>query len=78
VQQQFFEVGEGRGNHPEGIALVVEQLRVGFDRRDDHPVKRKQQHEQEHAERDVQRDPAAGQRLEELEPGAFLIFGHAR
>ena len=54
--------------HPERIALARQQLLVRLERRDDHPVEREQQHDQERRQRDVDGDDAPRQRHEVVHP----------
>src|SRR5439155_11385281 len=64
VEQQLLDVRERRAMNPERVALARQQLLVRLERRDHHPIERKQQHEQKHAERQPQREEPARRRLQ--------------
>jgi len=73
VEEQLPDVGERRVRHPERAeALVVVQLVLAFEGRDAHPVKGEEQHEEEHAERQPERDRAG---LPGLEVGHAAFVG---
>ncbi len=65
LEQEPVDVLEGRRPGPERIVAVeVEQLLVRFDGGERHPIEREQQHDQDHTERQIERDQPARQRLE--------------
>ena len=64
-EQQLLDVLQRRMHHPERVVgLHVDQLLVGFDRRQPHPVEREQQHDEDDEQRQIQRHQPARQRLQ--------------
>src|SRR6266404_3226455 len=79
LEQQLVDVLEGRIPGPERIELLeVDQLLVRFDRRQAHPVERKQQDEDDDRQRQIKRHQPARQRLQIAHAFAVVVLRDRR
>ena len=75
VEQQFLDVRERRILDPERIALARQQFLVRLEGRDDHPVEREEQDDQESRQRHVDGNDASRQRHEIIHPLRRIAVG---